>query len=139
VFNLSLSTTSTGIFGKVAGKVANAGVSEDKIITKLSEALCSALPSTLGDMGINGKCLCSTKWVVGGLVSPISSHSLLSPLLLYRCAGTFEEVFHHTTFVVFKCDISGVDKIALLRGAKGEEYATKFQNMLDAFTALVSE
>lgn len=45
---------STGIFGKVAGKVANAGVSDDKVVHKLSEALCQALPAALGDMGIEG-------------------------------------------------------------------------------------
>jgi hypothetical protein len=34
--------------------VANAGVSDGKIINKLSEGLCQALPASLGDMGIAG-------------------------------------------------------------------------------------
>ena len=34
--------------------MANAGVSDEKIIGKLSENLCQALPKTLGEMGITG-------------------------------------------------------------------------------------
>jgi len=93
----------TGIFGKVAGKVANAGMSEDKIVSKLSATLCETLPKTLGEMGIG---------------------------------GSFEEMFHHESLVVFKCSIGEIDQMTLLRGAKGEDYATHFQTMLDSFAAL---
>ena len=56
--------------------------------------------------------------------------------LRHCIAGTFEEVFQHANFVVFKCQLGAIDKITLLRGAKGEEFAGHFQAMLDAFAAL---
>lgn len=68
----------TGIFGKVAGKVANAGMSEDKIVGKLSTTLCETLPKTLGDMGIGGMFSSTRAWLF------ILTMSVLCILPLYE-------------------------------------------------------
>ena len=103
-------------------------MSEGKIVSKLSESLCHALPGTLGDMGITGEHLW---WDLGTL---LTLNFLLYHIII---TGTFEEVFQFENFVVFKCSIGEIDQMTLLRGAKGEDFANHFQSMLDAFTALV--
>lgn len=92
-----------GVFGRVAAFTATHLVSDEKVLSKISEKLVENVTTTVADMGID---------------------------------AAIQKVFSEGAYVVIRVHVKEVDKLKLLKKAKGEDFAASFEVLLNALTAL---
>mmetsp|Transcript_6669 Transcript_6669/g.14604 ORF Transcript_6669/g.14604 Transcript_6669/m.14604 type:complete len:209 (+) Transcript_6669:105-731(+) len=93
--------TGTGLFARAAGK---------------------ALASTANR-------LVSSVMVMGAITEKVITN-VEAAVALMGIKATLEKVFQQDAFVVVRVQVVEVDKLMLLRGAKGEEFAANFESLL---------
>eukprot|EP00299_Pterocystis_sp_00344_P009151 c3749_g1_i1.p1 GENE.c3749_g1_i1~~c3749_g1_i1.p1 ORF type:complete len:205 (+),score=57.89 c3749_g1_i1:31-615(+) len=91
------------LFGKLAGKAANAMISDDKFTSALAAKLATKVSEKIAEIGVS---------------------------------LDIRKRFQQGSFFVLSAQLTDVDPGLLLQRAKGEEFATKFQQLLSLLTEL---